>query len=409
MRTGDLRQRLRDAPVPNEHEAGERGWRMARAAFAERGPVRRGQSLPARLVVALAAVGLLLAIVLTPAGAKVVDLVSDVVRPGPKQATPLTELPAPGRLLVESPQGPWVVDRDGSQRLLGDYEDAGWSPNGLFVAVTAAHQLSAVEPDGTPHWSLNRRHPVDPRWMPDTGIRVAYRTGSSMRVVGGDGIGDHELDPRVAPTAPAWSPVPSLEQKINAEGVYGLALAKPDGRVEMVEPDSGNVLWSSEPGPVPRTLEWSADGSRLVALSAAEIRVFSADGRLLDTMALPGGMRATDGAFAPSGKSFAVTATSRSSHGAKSRALLIDLGASQPESRSLLTDPGTFSNVSWSPDGSWLLVAWRDADAWLFLRPRHPGSVETTGGMSAQFSPGSGAAAAFPRPAGWCCTASGAG
>jgi hypothetical protein len=246
--------------------------------------------------------------------------------------------------------------------------------------------------------------------MPDTGIRVAYRTGASMRVVGGDGLGDHELDPRVAPTPPAWSPVPSLEQKINAEGVYGLALAKPDGRVEMVEPDSGTVLWSSAPGPVPRTLAWSADGSRLVALSATELRVFAGDGRLLETMPLPPSMRATDGGFAPSGKSFAVTATSETAHGRRSAALLIPLGAADPQARRLLADPGTFTDLSWSPDGHWLLVAWRDADAWLFMRPEHAADVETAGGITRQFSPGSQpiGTSAFPRPVGWCCTAFGA-
>jgi Tol biopolymer transport system component len=82
-----------------------------------------------------------------------------------------------------------------------------------------------------------------------------------------------------------------------------------------------------------------------------------------------------------------------------------------PKPRALLADPGTFSKVSWSPDGRWLLFAWPDADAWLFVRPEHPGHVETVGDINRQFSPGasSSGAGGFPRPAGWCCTVAGTG
>src|ERR671934_220788 len=51
---------------------------------------------------------------------------------GVKHAAPtLFRLPAPGRLLVESSEGPWVVQPDGSKRLLGRFLDASWSPHGL--------------------------------------------------------------------------------------------------------------------------------------------------------------------------------------------------------------------------------------------------------------------------------------
>jgi hypothetical protein len=404
MRAGDLRRRLRGAPVPGEHEARERGWRVVRAAYAEREPVVTGGAAPKRLAVALAAAAVVLAVALTPAGAKVVDLVRDVVRPSAKQAKPLTSLPTSGSLLVESRQGPWVFHRDGSQRLLGDYRQATWSPNGYFVAVTSEHQLSAVEPDGTLRWSINQAHPSDPQWVPGTGYRIAYRTGSSIRVVGGDGTGDHLVDPHVAPTPPAWRPFGLAAAKMGGGGRYVLALAKPDGSVEMVDADSRKVFWRSPPGPVPKILDWSADSTWLVALSKGELRVFSvAGGGLIRSIPLPGGIRASDGEFAPTGKSFAVTGTTRTQGGLKSKTFLIPLAAKQPKPRPLLTDPGTFSDVSWSPDGRWLLVAWRDADAWLFLRPQHPGAVETAGDISRQFNPGSPGNSGFPRPAGWCC------
>ncbi|TMK72332.1 MAG: hypothetical protein E6G49_07265 [Actinobacteria bacterium] len=407
MRATELRRRLRDAPIPEEHEARERGWRVVRAAYAERRPSTARASAPRRLAIALAGAAIVLAVVLTPAGAKVVDFVRDVVRPNAKEAKPLTSLPAPGSLLVESQQGPWVFHRDGSQRLLGDYRQATWSPNGVFVAATSAHQLTAVEPDtGTVHWSINGRHPTDPRWAPGNGYRVAYRSGSSMRVVAGDGTHDHLLDANVAPAPPAWRPATNCPPT-SASGPCVLALAKPDGAVRMVDADSGKVLWASAAGPVPRLLDWSAHSSLVAALSAAELRVFSAaDGSLIQTVRLPAGMEATDGAFAPAGKSFAVTGTTR--HG-RSKALLIPLAAARAQPRSLLTDPGAFTDVTWSPDGHWLLIAWRKAGAWLFLNPEHPGHIKTAGQISRQFSPGTTAPAGFPRPAGWCCTQAGTG
>jgi hypothetical protein len=406
----DLRDRLRDAPIPDEDGARERGWRVVRAAYTERRPVVQPARIPVRAAIAAGLAALILALVLTPAGAKVVDFVRDVVKPNAKQATPLTSLPAPGELLVESPQGPWVVHRDGSQRLLGDYRQASWSPHGYYVAVTTNRQLLAVEPDGTVRWSLNRPHPEDPRWAPSDGTRIAYRTGSSMRVVVGDGTDDHLLDANVAPTAPAWA-MPRPESKLGNGGGYVLALAKPDGSVEEIDADTRMVYWHSGPGPVPTVLDWSADGSWLAALSATQLRVFRADGKLIRTVHLPHGIRATDGAFAPTGRSFAVTASKRTKGGTRSEALTVPLGAAEPKPRPLLADPGTFSDLSWSPDGRWLLLAWRDADAWLFVRPEHPGSVKTAGSISRQFNPGSRptGAADFPRPAGWCCTTAGTG
>jgi hypothetical protein len=405
MRAGDLRRRLRDVPIPAEQEARERGWRIVRAAYAEREAAHTGKSAPKRLAVAVAAAAAVLAVALTPAGAKVVDLVRDVVRPGAKQARPLTSLPTSGSLLVESQQGPWVFHRDGSQRLLGDYRQATWSPNGYFVAVTRRNQLSAVTPDGGARWSINRPRPSDPRWLPGTGYRIAYRSGSSMRIVAGDGTGDHLLDPHVAPTPAAWRPFGLAAAKMGGGGRYVLALAKPHGSVEMVDADSGHVYWRSKPGQVPEVLDWSADGAWLVALSKDELRLFSVDGgTLIRTVRLPAGMRATDGEFAPSGRSFAVTGTVPTPHGLKSKALLIQLGAARPKLRPLLTDPGAFSDLAWSPDGHWLLVAWRDADAWLFLRPQQPGDVETAGDIGQQFNPGATGNPGFPRPAGWCCT-----
>ena len=161
-----LRRLLRDAPVPDQRRAEERSWRVVRAAFEERQPAKPPPTRR-RWLIAVAVGLLILAIGLSPAGAKVADLFRNVTGVGEKHAKPaLTSLPAPGRLLVTSPNGAWVVAADGAKRRLGDYRDATWSPHGLFVAVTRGRELTAVEPDGTVHWSLAAHRPVtDPVWM----------------------------------------------------------------------------------------------------------------------------------------------------------------------------------------------------------------------------------------------------
>ena len=56
-----------------------------------------------------------------------------------KSAPALFSLPAPGRLLVSADSGVWVVDQDGSRRLLGDYRE------GVVVAVRPLRRCRARE------------------------------------------------------------------------------------------------------------------------------------------------------------------------------------------------------------------------------------------------------------------------
>ena len=104
-----LPERLREVFVPEEREAEERGWRVVHGAFEARHPVHVRPRLN-RLALALAMALLVAGIALSPAGAKVADLVHDVVEPGTENAQPaLTSLPASGRLLVTLPRG--ALDR----------------------------------------------------------------------------------------------------------------------------------------------------------------------------------------------------------------------------------------------------------------------------------------------------------
>jgi hypothetical protein len=403
-----IRELLRDERIPGEREAEERSWEILRSAFEERPrerPVRRGR--PGRLALALAAAAALaIALALTPAGAEVGDWIEDVIEePGRQDARPaLTSLPAVGRLLVESERGPWIVQEDGSRRLLGDYEQATWSPSGLYVAVTDGRQLSAVDPLGNVRWSDAHFQRVrDPAWAP-SGFRIAYRSGDGLRVIAGDGTDDRLIANHVAATPPAWRPASEAELAADPSGVgtHRLAYALPDGRIRLLDVDSQRVIWTTAPGLRPTELQWSADAERLLALAPTGYRLFDASGELLRKVAAARSAELVTAALGRVDRAFAVIQTKRSATGSARSQVLIE-GASRPRPRrEFFARPGRLTDLAWSPDGEWLLVAWREADQWLFIRPgeRRPRAVAN---ISRQFDPGGRGPSRFPEIAGWCC------
>jgi hypothetical protein len=190
--------------APQEREAAERTWTVVRAAYASREPVAWPRR-HARPIVAGALVAAVVAAVLSPPGRSVVHSIRKAV--GVEHAEQaLFSLPAPGQLLVTSQQGAWVVRADGSKRLLGRYREASFSPHGLFIAGTRANQLVVVDPKGHVRWTLARPAPRYPAW---TGTRIdtriAYLSGGRLRIVAGDGTGDHAVG-RAALVQPVWRP-----------------------------------------------------------------------------------------------------------------------------------------------------------------------------------------------------------
>ena len=144
--------KLDEIPIPEGAE--ERAWQVVHAAFEERTPSPRERKVW-RPVVVLAAAAVVAGAVASPPGQAVLDSIREAV--GIERAQPaLFSLPAPGRLLVESADGVWVVQADGSKRRLGDWREASWSPFGRFVVVARANELAAVEPNGDVRWSLAR-------------------------------------------------------------------------------------------------------------------------------------------------------------------------------------------------------------------------------------------------------------
>jgi dipeptidyl aminopeptidase/acylaminoacyl peptidase len=409
MRDEALGKALREMQLPVAADAEQRGARVVEAAFAERGehrPRRREAGRPAlpRLALAIGIATLLVGLLLSPAGAAVRDWVDDVVgSSAPRPEPGLSEIPGAGRLLVQSAVGPWVVQPDGSRRLLGDYDEASWSPRGLFVAVAKGRVLSAIEPGGTPHWSLTAGGRVsDSRWSP-SGYRIAYRSGEELRVVAGDGTGDRLIDPHTAPVAPAWSPFGTPEVAyVNGRGQ--LRLAASEKRASRAGAPPG--LGAGVAGGDVRQIEWGAGGQLILEVSRAELhlqgmRLSKLEGRsefgARTELAIPAGATVVDAALAPRRPVVAAVLTRWRTAGTRSSVVVF--GPKGP--RRLLSVPGSLGEVAWSPDGRRLLVAWPGANQWLFL-PIGRGGGRAVAGVSTAFSPGA-RPASFPRVEGWCC------
>jgi hypothetical protein len=355
-----MKELLERVEVPEAAEAEERGWRVVAAAY-EPGVAGGGSRVagfvarPRLVAVIAAALFALIVVALTPPGGAVAQWVKErFVAESPPPRLPakpaLTRLPGGGRLLVRSSAGAWVVHADGSRRRLGSFDDATWSPHGLFVGVVRGNEVSAVTPGGSVRWVVERPTAVSaPRWAP-SGFRVAYREGTSVRVVAGDGTGDRLLARGAGRATPAWRP-----------GSAANVLAYVDGRarVTVVDVDTRRVLWRRAADGPARQLVWSADGRRLLVLRARFWRVRDGlSGRLVAAHGVESRTTAQSAAYAPTGHRFAVVLQRNGSTD-----VVLGNGAL------LFRGAGRFQDVAWSPGGRWIAVGWPSADQWLFLRP----------------------------------------
>ena len=335
-------------------------------------------------VVATAAGVAVAAAALSPPGLAVLGSLRDAVRGEPNAKPALFSLPTAGRLLVNSSRGVWVVQRDGSKRLLAGYRDASWSPHGLFVAAVHGDELRALEADGDVHWSIGRPQLEFPRWS-NAGHRderVAYLSGTTLRVVGGDGRGDHAVG-AAARVAPAWLP-----------RTHVLAFADARGRVVVAEADTGRRLWTRRAQQRPVGLEWSSDGRFLLVRGTSSITIFGRDGRQRLEPLGEGAAPLVDASFAGSRAAVAFVQQAR---GRSFVWLYPKIRPDGTAARRVFVGAGEFERVLWSPNGRWLLLAWPSADQWLFIRSAAVRKVVAVSGIADAF--GSDAV-----PAGWCCS-----
>jgi hypothetical protein len=367
-----LRELLHGVVLPPSDR--QRALAVIRQAFGERERV----SWPRRhaRALALAAAGAAIAAAaFSPPGRAVLGSLREAV--GVEHAQPaLFSLPAPGRLLVTSTAGSWVVSKDGSKRLLGRYREASWSPFGRFVVAARADELAALEPNGTVHWTLARPLVRFPRWTgTQTDTRIAYLAARALHVVSGDGTDDHVVAAGLPlGVAPAWRLLPS--------GARVLTYLGSGGRVTVAEPDSGAVLYRTPALPGPRALAWSPNGTLAVATRAG-VELYAgrrriAQRRLAGVVAV---------AFAPDGRLAVLHRNELLLYERRLRSV-----------RRLFAGAGRLAGLVWSPDGNWLLVGWPSADQWLFVRSNGRHRLVAVSNVAAQFR-----SSTFPRVEGWCC------
>ena len=364
-------------------EAEERTWATVRRAYEDR-PPRRPATNRRLIALVVASTIVVAAAVLSPPGRAVFERVREAV--GVEHAAPaIFSLPASGRLLVVSAErgGVWLVHDNGLKRRIGSYEDAQWSPHGLYLVATKRNQLIAVDPDGGVRWSLARRNVHYPRWEGTrTDTRIAYMAESGLRVVAGDGTGDHLLDRYAQDVPPAWDPA-----RLHVLAYY-------TGGAIVLRSADGALVWRAPVSVLPTSLDWSSDGRELAVVSPRRIVVLSGSGRVQRTISLLDA-ELLQGAFRPGSHELAV-AVRLSGH---SQVKLVDIDH-PGTARLLFAGPGIFGDIAWSPDGGWLLVSWPTANQWVFLHGSH---VQAVGNIREQFPRADHLGPMLELSGRWCC------
>jgi hypothetical protein len=233
-------------------------------------------------------------------------------------------------------------------------------------------------------WTLARRDPAFPRWEGTrTDTRIAYLTRSGLRIVAGDGTGDHLLDRQALQSAPAWDPA----------RLHTVAYLT-RGAVVLRNTDTGRTIWRAPVSVLHAELQWSDDGQLLAIRSRTRIMVLDASGREQHEISMLGAeLHAM--AFEPGTHRLAVTVWSAS----RNEVRVVDLDR-PGEGRIVFAGPGSFGDIAWSPDARWLLITWPTANQWVFL---HGSRVRAVGNIRQQFPRADHVGPLLQLAGRWCC------
>ncbi len=301
-----------------------------------------------------------------------------------EEAAPaLFSLPAPGGCSSRPAAARGSRSADGSKRLLGRLPRGVWSPFGRFVARRARERARRAR--------AGRRRALDAR----AAGRVRSAPGAGPRrtrgshTARGDGCGS---SPATAPATGCSRAAPRTSRRPGARAPgTSSTYATRGGEVVTVDTGTGRVLWRRRAaGPV-AALEWSSDGGGCSCRAATFADVLTRDGRPF-TGFVPEEGRDPRRRVPAGGPRRRV----------RPRDPWADAGRcvdGEPGGL-VFSGPGRIDELAWSPDGRWLLLGWRAADQWLFVRPgARPSRRPRT-------SRASSAPTTFPTLAGWCCASS---
>ena len=257
---------------------------------------------------------------------------------------------------------------------------------GRYIAAVRKNELAALEPNGDVRWTLARPGVGSPRWTgTEADTRIAYLSGSTVRVVAGDGTGDRKAcAAAVAQVAPAWRPGASFE----------LAVAARDGSIRIYGIEKCRLLGRSRSLGDVRSLEWSSDGQLLLVRARRSLSVLDARGHVLHPLLGPGAAPVQAAALRPGGHAVAFV---QAAAGRSQLWVIPHLRPDGSAARRVFAGAGRFDGLAWSPDGRWMLVTWPVAEQWVFVRTDGRG-IRAASSISEQFRSSS-----FPRPEGWCC------
>ena len=156
---------------------------------------------------------------------------------------------------------------------------------------------------------------------------------------------------------------------------------------------SGQVTLNGQPGL--RSMAVSPDGQWVASGTWRQTNVVIWDARTGNRLKDLRADGSSEVGFSPNGRSLAFV---QRTAGRSFLWVVPRLAPDASAARRVFSGVGSFTDLEWSPDGRWLLVGWRDADQWVFIRSARVRKIEAVSGIRSQFD-----STRFPSVSGWCC------